>query len=99
MTTSSDKTKNKLLDSMRMSKEGAGDTTAAKPATNKPAASKPAASKPAASKPAASKPVKTAQKKKTPAKKASSSGSYSTREARASLIADTFESGQRIWPD
>jgi len=97
MTTSSDKTRNKLLDSMRMSKETQGEApaAAAKPAAaDKPAANKAAAKKPAAKKPA----TKKAAPKKAAAKKAPA-GSYSTREARAALIADTFESGKRIWPD
>lgn len=91
MTTSSDKAKSKLLDSMRMSKGSADTGTTEKPATAKPAGK--AAAKKSAKKPAASK--KPAAKKA----KAAKPGNYSTREGRVALIADTFESGQRIWPD
>lgn len=89
MTTGSDKAKNKLLDSMRMSKQGnPSEEKAPAPAAKKAAPAKKAAKKSAA-------------KKKTPAKQAKSSrpGNYSTREGRASIIADGFESGRRIWPD
>lgn len=99
MTTSSDKAKSKLLDSMRMSKEGSTETTetaapaaeskAAAPAKKPAPAKKKAAKKPAAKKAAAKKPTS----------KKASGGSYSTRESRSALIADTFESGRRIWPD
>ena len=102
MTKGSDKAKNDLLNSMRVSKQGSTDAgsgktsaTAKSAGKTSSAPAKKATRKTSASKAAAKKPVAT---KKQPAKKAGS-GNYSTREGRAGLIADAFESGQRIWPD
>jgi hypothetical protein len=99
MTTSSDKTKKKLLDSMRMSKQGSAATPAkasAPAAASTPAKAAPA--KAASKAPAKKVAAKPKPAPKTAAKKAAT-GSYGSREARATLIADTFESGRRIWPD
>ena len=84
---SSDKTKSQLIDSMRMSKSGVGETTpketASKGATVKKKASKAkeAPVKTAAKKPAAKKPV------------------AATVPGRASIASDAYQSGRRIWPD
>ena len=81
----SDQAKSKLLDSMRMSKQG----SAPAPAATAPAKSTPAPAKKArpASKPA-SKPASTATKAKS-AKPA----------APKKPITDNFQAAQRVWPD
>jgi len=84
---SSDNAKNKLLDSMRMSKSGAPGTAADKPASENTAK---AADKPAASKPAAKK--KAATKKKPAAAKKPASKNKAAAQ-------DPFQAARRIWPD
>ncbi len=95
-----DATKNKLLDSMRLSKGGVTETASgsaapsspeAKPATKK-AATKKKARKAAPKKAAAKKPVRKA------APKAASSGTYSS-EHSAEIAADKYQSRGRVWPD
>ena len=84
---SSDKTKSQLIDSMRMSKSGVGETkpkeTAGKSATVKKKASK-----------AKQAPVKTTAKKPAAKKPAAA-----VSTGRASIASDAYESGMRIWPD
>lgn len=78
-----DKTRAKLMDSMRKTKESASAQTHQPATTSAPKAeTKPAASAPSAEKPAARKPVA-----KT------SSGGYTSRGK------DAYQSGGRIWPD
>ena len=84
---SSDKTKSQLIDSMRMSKSGVGETppkeTAGKGATVKKKASK-----------AKEAPVKTAANKPAAKKPAAAAA-----PGRASIASDAYQSGMRIWPD
>jgi len=91
---SSDKTMNKLLDSMRMSKKGAAENQAPQDSAA-PAAGQPAASKKTATKKVA--PKKKAAAKKAPAAKAG--GSYSSDEGRATVPTDAYQSPGRVWPD
>ena len=79
----SDQAKSKLLDSMRMSKQGSA------PAATAPAKSTPAPAKKArpASKPA-SKPASTAAKAKS-----------TKPAAPKKPITDNFQAAQRVWPD
>ena len=84
---SSDKTKSQLIDSMRMSKSGVGETT------SKETAGKSATVKKKASK-AKKAPVKAAAKKPAVKKAA-----VAATPGRASIPSDDYQSGMRIWPD
>ena len=94
-----DKTKSKLLDSMRMSKEGVSETT---PQETKGSAAKPATTKKATTKKAAA--------KKTSAKKPVSMGKAKAKAKAKTVVeenytssvtptGDTYQSKGRIWPD
>ena len=89
---SSDKTKSQLIDSMRMSKSGVGETTpketAGKSATVKKKASK-----------AKEAPVKTTAKKPAAKKPEAKKPAAAVAMGRASIASDAFQSGMRIWPD
>ena len=90
-----DKTKSKLLDSMRMSKGGVSETPAQETtsASDKPTTAKKATPKKAA-------PKKTATKK--PAKKAPARTKTTAADkftSSVTLASDTFQSKGRIWPD
>ena len=92
---SSDKTMNKLLDSMRMSKSGVTEAPASE-ASAAPDAGQPAASKKAATKKTVTK-KKTVAKKKAPVAKAG--GRYSSDEGRATVPTESYQSPGRVWPD
>jgi hypothetical protein len=87
-----DKTRQKLVDSMRKSKTGA----ARKPATSKPATSKPAAGSRAAT-------AKKAPARRAPAKPAARQQRQSTAAAMTAVTwqasDDPYQSDGRIWPD
>lgn len=87
----SDNAKSKLLDSMRISKDGPAETTDSKPAA-KAAPAKKAAPKKTAAKKAAPKAKKAAPK----AKKVAASADISPR---ATVSRDGFQSKGRCWPD
>lgn len=87
---SSDKTMNKLLDSMRMSKQGAAESTAAGASEAPATGGQSGATKKAA-------PRKKAPAKKAPAAKAG--GRYSSDEGRATVPTDSYQSPGRVWPD
>ena len=90
-----DKTKSKLLDSMRMSKEGVSETT---PQETKGSAAKPATTKKATTKKVAAK--KTSAKK--PVSKGKAKAKTVVEENYTSSVTptgDTYQSKGRIWPD
>lgn len=84
---SSDKAKSKLLDSMRMSKQGSSGSTP-------PVAEKPAPAQPV--------PAKASPKKSTAAKaavtKAAAKPAAKTTAVKKPII-DNFQTAQRVWPD
>jgi hypothetical protein len=84
---SSDKTKSQLIDSMRMSKSGVGETTS-KETTGKSATVKKKASK-----------AKQAPAKTTAKKPAAKKPAVAATSGRVSIPSDSYESGMRIWPD
>jgi len=81
---------NKLLDSMRMSKQGAAESTAAGASAAPATGGQSGATKKAA-------PRKKAPAKKAPAAKAG--GRYSSDEGRATVPTDSYQSPGRVWPD
>ena len=81
---SSDKAKSKLLNSMRMSKQG---STSSVPDAGAPETKKEAPAKKAASKPASA-------AKKTAAK----SSAVKSSDVKKPVI-DNFQAAQRVWPD
>jgi hypothetical protein len=91
MTTSSEKARSKLLDSMRISKSGVSET---------PEASKPAAPAKPEKKAAPKTKAKKSAPKKTAKKKAnkSSAGAFVSGHS-AGIAADSYQSTGRIWPD
>lgn len=93
---SSDKTMNKLLDSMRMSKQGAAGSKAAGAGAAPATGGQSATAKKTASKKAA--PRKKAPVKKPPAARAGG-GRYSSEEGRATVPTDSYQSPGRVWPD
>lgn len=88
---SSDKAKSKLLDSMRMSKQGSTSSVsdADVPETKKVEPAKKAAIKPA------NKPASAAKKAKKPAAKSSTAKSADVKKP----VVDNFQAAQRVWPD
>ncbi len=79
-----DKTRSKLMESMRKTKASANSTSETK--STKAAAS---------SKPAASAPKKAPARKPAP-RPAAGSGNYSSR---GMVQGDSYQAGRRIWPD
>lgn len=90
---SSESAKNKLLDTMRMSKSGNTEATGSDTGSTKPSADASTKKSAAPKKPA----TKKASTKKKPAKKKVAVKKQAKPAAKAS--ADPYQGARRIWPD